>query len=215
MRGFGQNLFMGRSAAWNNWLHCCGSTYGAWLRGDSRGWRARNHREHVDGDYKSPPPPGTYDKLLAQSQRLMKRQRVVLTPEQRAIACLIMGEALLFHTVELVDLCVGAKHWHALVRCHPPGSILTKDRMTRHLLGLAKKHSARFLSDARLADRGGVWALRCRVLPVHDRQHQLNVARYIPAHAKKGAVVWSLLRKYGMLTTALAAASRSKRVRSF
>ena len=71
-----------RNAAWNNWLHCTGSTYGTWLRGDPRGWRSRD-REHVDGDYKRPPPKGKYDELHEQSKRLMKRARVVLNPEQR------------------------------------------------------------------------------------------------------------------------------------
>src|SRR4051794_17420788 len=95
---------------WNNWFHCCGSTYGAWLRGDPRGWRARHHREHVDGDYKNPPPKGKYDRLYEYSKKLMKRERVELTPEQREHACRLMAEALQFHHVELIDLCVGKKH---------------------------------------------------------------------------------------------------------
>src|SRR5947209_1503154 len=130
---------------WSNWYHCTGSTYGTWLRGDPRGWRARHHREDVDGDYKHPPPPGAYDRLHQQSKRLMKRQRVVLTPEQREIACRLMVQALLFHNVELVDLCVGAKHWHVLARFRPMGQPLTRDwwkREPRHLMGIAKKRSA-------------------------------------------------------------------------
>ena len=39
---------------WNDWYHCTTHTYGSWLRGDRRGWRARHHREHVQGDYKNP-----------------------------------------------------------------------------------------------------------------------------------------------------------------
>jgi hypothetical protein len=42
--------------AWNDWYHVVVHVYGSWLRGDPRGWRARHHREHVDGDYKNPPP---------------------------------------------------------------------------------------------------------------------------------------------------------------
>src|SRR3954469_18588066 len=81
---------------WNNWFHCCGSTYGAWLRGDPRGWRARHHREHVDGDYKNPPAPGTYDRLAAYSHRIMKRERVILSPEARKLAAAVFAEVLLF-----------------------------------------------------------------------------------------------------------------------
>src|SRR5215207_6778504 len=91
---------------WNNWMHCTGSTYGSWLRGDPRGWRERDHRRHVEGDYRSPPAPGTGDAIFEQSKRLMKREGVTL-------------EALRFHEVQVVDLCVGARHWHALARFYP------------------------------------------------------------------------------------------------
>lgn len=30
------------------WFHCIATTYGAWLYGDSRGFRTRHHREHVE-----------------------------------------------------------------------------------------------------------------------------------------------------------------------
>ena len=36
--------------AWRGWYHVTGGTYGSWLPGDPRGWRARGRREHVDGD---------------------------------------------------------------------------------------------------------------------------------------------------------------------
>ena len=178
--------------AWNNWLHCCGSTYGQWLRGDSRGWRARHHREDVVGDYKAPPPHGKYDALYAQSLRLMKRERVKLTPEQRAVACRVIVESLLYHRVEVLAVAVSAKHWHVLARFHELGSILTTDRSARRLMGIAKKNSARALSDAGMVARGGVWALRCRPLPVKSRDHQVRVFGYLRKHRAKGAVVWSV-----------------------
>jgi hypothetical protein len=183
------------SDPWNNWFHCCGSTYGAWLRGDPRGWRARHHREHVDGDYKNPPPKGKYDKLYQYSKKLMKRKRIELTPEQREIACRLMVEALQFHNVQLIDLCVSKKHWHSLARFCPIDQVRIWKRDPRHLMGIAKKHSARVMSDKEIVEREGVWAARCKVLPIEDRQHQLNVAKYIPDHAKKGAAVYSILMK--------------------
>src|SRR2546430_1609317 len=36
---------------------------------------------------------------------------------------------------------------------------------------------------------GGIWAKKCKARPIKDREHQLNVASYIPKHAKKGAFV--------------------------
>lgn len=182
--------------AWNNWFHCTGSTKGTWLRGDPRGWRARHHREHCEGDYKNPPPPGAYRELYELSKRLTKR-KIVLTPGQREFLCRAMAESLLYREVELIDLCIGAKHWHVLARFKSldwRARPKEKNRDPRHLMGLAKKRSARALSKAGLIDEGGVWAVRCRPLPIRDRSHQLNVAKYIPDHKKKGAAVWSLLK---------------------
>src|SRR5579871_533831 len=107
-------------SAWNNWYHCTGSTKGTWLLGDPRGWRARHHREHCVGDYKNPPPAGMYAELLARSKKLSKR-KIVLTPGQRRLACLEIAEALAFRKVDVVDVCVGAKHWHVLARFQAVG----------------------------------------------------------------------------------------------
>lgn len=122
----------------------------------------------------------------------MRRDRVILTPAQREIACRVVSAALLYHEVEVIALCVSAKHGHALARFHKLGSTLTEDRLARRLMGIAKKRSARELSDAQLADRGGVWGVRCRPMPAKDREHQVTVLHYIRKHASKGAVVWSL-----------------------
>jgi len=40
--------------AGNTWNPINGNTYGTWLRGDARGWRARQNREHYEGDDKKP-----------------------------------------------------------------------------------------------------------------------------------------------------------------
>jgi hypothetical protein len=198
--------------AWNNWFHVVGNTYGTWPRGDPRGWRARHHREHVDGDYKNPPPVGVHDQTFARSKRLMRRERIVLTPDARRVACQEIADTLRFHAVEVIDVGVSAKHYHILARFEPlpgckypervpiPGARndapISRIRKPRHLVGVAKKQSAKKLVREGLALAGGVWAARCKVKPVENRAHQLRVARYIPAHAKKGAAVWSLLFKH-------------------
>ena len=179
--------------AWNGWYHCTGSTYGCWLRGDARGWRSRKHREHVDGDYKKPPAPGRYTTLEQNSQSSIKRQRVILTPAQRAFLCGKMATALVELQVDLIAMCVSAKHWHALARFRVKGKHrFGEPRDARTLIGKAKGKSARALSKAQLIPPGGVWAKRCRTKPIADRAHQLRTARYIPEHAKKGAAVWFL-----------------------
>jgi len=190
---------------WNNWLLCTGSTYGTWLRGDPRGWRARGHREHVEGDYRDPPPAGAHAAARKHSLRLMKRRPIVLKAPARAAACRVMVETLQFHGVELLDLCVGATHWHVLARFTPlpkspgikiPGlDFAALKREARRLMGIAKKRSARAMSEAHLAARGGVWAVRCGVCPVRNRGHQLALVRYVRAHARQGAAVWSQRRK--------------------
>jgi hypothetical protein len=128
----------------------------------------------------------------------MKRERVVFNRAQREAACRAFAEKLVSIGVELIDLCVGAKHWHALVRCIGRDETMEfgqQFRLVRRLVGQGKGFSARYLSKSGLAPEGGVWAKRCRPIPIKNREHQLNVAKYIPDHAKKGAAVYSLLVK--------------------
>ncbi len=182
--------------SWNNWYHCTGSTYGVWLRGDPRGWRARNHREHVDGDYKNPPARGTWDHLHEESKHSLKYQRVILTASERKFLCREVALSLLSDNVEVVELCIGAKHWHLLARFQPVGSgMLTNDRTARTLIGRAKGRSAHSMTKAGLREPGRIWSVRCRAMPVRDRSHQVNIARYIQRHSAKGAAVWSIQKK--------------------
>lgn len=228
--------------AWNGWYHVNGNTYGTWLRGDSRGWRARHHREHVDGDYKDPPPAGTYDRLLARSRWLMTREPVHLSGAARKLACRVMVESLRRDGVEVIALCVDDHHFHLLARFPKPRGRLGEEHkpsdrpgempprskiptgsencstasgaagrslgldsryaarkdgnvelaVIRQFVGAAKRDSARELVAAQLASPGGVWAVRCRALPVEDRGHQLSVYRYIAGHGERGAAVWTI-----------------------
>jgi hypothetical protein len=148
-------------APWNNWYHIVGSTYGTWLRGDPRGWRARHHREHCEGDYKHRPDSATHAAKLSYSLARMRRQRVTLGREARVIACCEIALTLRFHSVELIDLCVGERHYHILARFDAlPGrslpervpirgannaSPVSTNRDPRHLVGIAKKQSAKRL----------------------------------------------------------------------
>lgn len=191
--------------AWNGWYHVNGNTYGTWLRGDPRGWRARHHREHVEGDYRHPPPPGDYEAPLACSRRLMERPAVQLARGIRQFACRSMARSMLDHAVEVIAVCVDDHHYHLLARFPPPSSFESgafapwaarRDdnvflAIARHFVGIAKKDSARLLSDAEIITPGGVWGKRCHVLAIRDRQHQLNVFDYIVKHGPRGAAVWT------------------------
>jgi len=53
----------------------------------------------------------------------------------------------------------------------------------------AKKHSSFMMR--RYGILGGVWAVRCRPLPITGRSHQVRVFKYIGRHSQKGAVVWT------------------------
>ena len=185
---------------WNHWYHCTGSTYGTWLRGDARGWRARHHREHVDGDYRNPPPAGKYEELYLRSKKSMKRNAVKLNRAQRILACRTMAEALMYHNIELVDLCVSATHFHILARFTPlsdrnkPSANILRQAARRYI-GIAKKNCSRILGDSGATDSGGIWAVRGLIQPIKDRSHQLNVVRYIRGHTKEDAAIWSTISK--------------------
>src|SRR5437870_3344396 len=147
-------------SAWNGWYHCTGSTYGTWVRGDARGWRARHHREHVEGDYKNPPPKGKYDRVHQKSKQLMRRERVVLTHEQRKFACRAMVDALIEREMEVIGFCTAGKHWHGLLRFRDPVKHRGQNRDARRLIGQAKGKCAREMSRAGIVPKGGVWAAK-------------------------------------------------------
>src|SRR6266852_9001808 len=73
------------------WIHFVETVYGSWLYGDPRGFRTRHHREHVEGDYKNPPPPGSYENLEQRSRASLKQAPVIIPHQFRAV----VGRAVL------------------------------------------------------------------------------------------------------------------------
>jgi hypothetical protein len=167
--------------AWNDWYHCTTNAYGTWLRGSDLGYRERHHRQHVEGDYKNPPPPGKYSDVKQQSKALMKRPPVRLSPDDQKLALNGIIASFEKDAIRLIALAVDAIHLHALFCC--------PDHDPRHWLGRAKGRVARQLLDAGRAD-GRVWGRRCGVHPIADRGHQVTVFYYILRHADRGARVW-------------------------
>lgn len=183
----------GRRAAWNGWYHCTFGTHWSWIRGDERGWRSRHHREHVEEDYKSPPPPGSQNRIRRQTEGLKRRERVDHTPAQRKRACELPVQSLQADRVEVIALCAGKRHVHVLVRFQTSDS--PYEESGRRVLRRAKGRSAYQMSREGMSAPGGVWAKRCRIKPVRDRRHQVVDYRHILDHAKKGAAGWDLLQR--------------------
>lgn len=168
-------------SAWNSWYHCTGNTYGTWLPGDPRGFRTRNHRMHVEGDYKAPPPRGVFDGLHALAKRSMKSSAVHLDAADRRTACFAMVAELIFRQVEVIALAVDDHHFHVLARC--------SDQDPRWWIGRAKRRASLVLQGRKNSER--LWAARSRAEPIRDRSHQRNVFNYIVRHGERGAAVWT------------------------
>jgi hypothetical protein len=191
----------------NHWYHCIVSTYGSWIRGDVRGWRSRKHHEHVQGDYKHPPPEEAYQVIRRHTLRIMKRKPVVLTHDQRLLICHWMAQYLTHAQVTWADYCIGATHFHLLARIPPEVSLscagltaanqLSDGRppWPRHLLGRLKAHTSFLMrQEGHHTAPGGLWGVRSKIIPIKDRNHQIQVVRYIRNHRDEGAVVWSDLK---------------------
>ncbi len=200
-----------------------GNTYGTWLPGDPRGFRTRHHREHVEGDYRFPPPPGFYDDLFESSKARMRRDAIFLPQELRPTVCRLFADALRHHRVEVVELSMGGVHWHLLARFVPVGVdayehlealgvritharhvppvgagghwAYDRDPAPRRILGLVRSYITRQVKQmGYFTDAvGGLWAKRPKCEPVTDRAHQLAVVAYIRRHAFQHAAVLSQL----------------------
>jgi REP element-mobilizing transposase RayT len=167
---------------WNHWFHCMGHTYGTWLPGDPKGFRTRDHREHVDGDYRNPPPKGKYDGLHDHAKRAMKRDPVFLDRVQRQRALEELVASLQRRHFEIEVFSVDRIHIHGLVR--------VPDHDPKRWTGVAKKESSHHCKQTGHAPTGGMWATGTKCLPIASERHFDRVKDYIRGHAEKGAVVW-------------------------
>lgn len=189
--------------AWNDWYHCMSNTYGTWLPGDPRGFRTRGHREHIEGDYKSPPPQGRYEQRHRAAKQLLKRESVVLPRDVRPIVLAEMRSSFKRNGVEVIALSMSGMHVHVLGRFPMKRRTPTFDERglrtsaiddpVRHLMGLAKQWSAKRLIRDRHCESGPIWARRGKIVRISDRRHQVKAFKYILDHVNEGATVWSVL----------------------
>ncbi|MCY2930314.1 MAG: hypothetical protein NTV86_12610 [Planctomycetota bacterium] len=167
--------------AWNGWYHVDGHTYGTWLPGDARGWREKQHKLHVPGDYRNPPPEGFGERLLEYSRENLRQPCVRLSLAQRQLAGRALVEMMLHQETELIALSMDSVHFHLLARF--------REGDVRRRVGRAKKHAWHELCEAGF--EGKLWQRSCHAEPIRDRGHQVNAFHYILNHSQKGAWGWS------------------------
>jgi hypothetical protein len=165
------------------WYHAILTSYGAWLPGDDRGFRTRHHRQHVEGDYKNPPPPGEYGGLQRYGREVLTQPPVVFPPDLRPVIGNAVRERLQGLGALPICVAVAGRHVHLLAKM-PFGEWLQWQ-------GLAKRHVYFVLRDHGWS--GKVWGKRRKIVVIRNRQQQLSTYRYILRHAEEGAWTWSIM----------------------
>ncbi|HSZ57931.1 MAG TPA: hypothetical protein VK797_19865 [Tepidisphaeraceae bacterium] len=157
------------------------STHCAWLPGDKRGWRSRDHRIHSSGDYKNPPPRDEHDGLLRYNKARSAKSVIIPQNCRATVGNAIVG-CLLDQKYRVLVASVSGMHAHFLVEL--PG-LLPK---VRRIVGVCKAKSS---GAIRKAIPGRVWAERGKYLWVKDRPHLLEAYRYIRDKQGPKAWVWT------------------------
>jgi hypothetical protein len=165
------------------WYHCTGSLYGNWLPGDPRGWRSRNHRIHVEGDYQTPPEAGRFTHIHRRSAALLKHPPMWLALDQRETICRAWAEGIEHYALAGGAIAIGSRHWHLLFGCC--------DGQPCVWIGRLKSWSLKRLQGYGRCPAGKVWAAGSRAEPIRDTSHWWNAKRYIERHRKQGAAVWA------------------------
>ena len=163
------------------WFHSTTHTYAAWLHGDPRGFRTRHHRQHVEGDYKNPPPPEMYDSLHQRSLGLLEQAPVKIERDLREVVALAMVSKLQEYTAQVLALSISSNHVHVLAKM-PPGLI------PKLWVGYAKREATFQLKE--IGWTGKLWAKGGKANPIRDRPHQIHTYNYIVRHRNEGAWVW-------------------------
>lgn len=173
-------------ASWEYWYHCTAHTYGTWLRGDPRGWRARDHREHVDGDYKHPPPPGKYTELFELSKSRMNRDPVKIRRDLHQFVLDQVIQRLLERDNETAIGCFDGIHLHVLTRCWKRNPRVELGSAKQFATARLKVHG--FAMGLRLGE--GIWGKGSHPEAITGRAHFKKASDYIAKHAFRGAVIW-------------------------
>jgi hypothetical protein len=165
------------------WFHLIVTTYGSWLPGDPRGFRTWHHTEHVEGDYKTPPPPGMYAERHQRAKNAMNDVDIVIPNELRPVVGTALRAGLEQEGGRVLVVSVSARHVHVQTELDGDDA--------RIPMGKAKLKAWHAVQSRGWTHK--LWAKRCKVVRIRDRAHQRRVYRYILAHRDEGAWVWSEL----------------------
>jgi hypothetical protein len=160
------------------WFHVILTTYDAWLPGDPRGFRTRDHKQHIEGDYKRP-PIGSYEALHQAAAESLKQPVVTIAVKDRPIAAHALHDRLCEKGARLAILAVAGRHAHLLAKLPKSAA--------RVWVGESKKHVTFTLRER--GRSGRLWGERGKFVPIKDRNHQVSVYRYIERHERQGAYV--------------------------
>ena len=161
------------------WFHATVTTYGAWLPGDPRGFRTRDHREHIEGDYKAPPTVD-YSRRQSRSQALMAQPAVTLAASHRLLVTDTFLRTLDYYGLDAACIATAGRHVHVL--CKLPG------RTGRRVVAGMKRETTNRLKAH--GHHGKVWANRSRIEPIRDCRHWSNTMGYIIRHEMRGGALW-------------------------
>ncbi|MHB1156655.1 MAG: hypothetical protein ACYC26_07435 [Phycisphaerales bacterium] len=155
------------------------STYAAWLPGDARGFRSRDHKIHSNGDYKHRPPVGEHAGLLDYAETISGPTVIIPVTVRRIVGWAIIEKLRkLDHRVLAVS--VSGKHAHFVVEL--PDNL----KQMRSIVGQCKAKASHVVRETL---PGRVWARDGDYQPLDDRSHQINAYRY--TLRQDGAWVWS------------------------
>ncbi len=163
------------------WMHVVVGTKNAWLHGDPRGFRSRDHRLHSSGDYKDPPPDGEHAELHRHHQR-RAGDPVDLGIEARVIICQAFVHKWRSMGYRVIACSVGNRHLHAIVEGPRDHGLFDKK------VGRAKQaasHAVRHLLP------GTIWAANGGFKPVRNKGHLRNSYKYVRTCQDPGTIVWS------------------------
>lgn len=144
----------------------------------------RNHKYHVDSDYKNPPADSEWRRAFhAHNAQRLKQPPVHLNSiEVRRAACTAFVKRFEYDHVECAAIAVAEMHYHSVIQVPDP--------RPGTWLGRAKKYAAHALKRDGVVE-GRVWARSAQLKPIVDATHSWQAIRYVMAHANgEGASVW-------------------------
>jgi hypothetical protein len=157
------------------------ATHNSWKPGDARGWRARGHKRHSSGDYRSPPPEHEHEGL----RRWMQTHsggKVVIPRELRAAVVAALLKKIQAMAIRCHAISVSATHAHLVVEL--PDEVA----MIRKFVGQWKQaasHAVRAGLPGKVWAEGGDWE------PLDSVQRLGNAFAYVTQKQGPGAAVWS------------------------